>query len=260
MAEGKGKNTFKCPACQEALTYKNRLRVYAFVEATEDQESDEGKRLTDGGQTSQRFECPKCKTLIQFIYEIRLIDVRVCRGDSQPDEVSPVETTPGQFSYEELELIKTCRDNGLLDVFAQVVKVQTHVLHRLPKDLEKFFISFLRTAQPSVLPRQALHEFAREFPGVIQFWKAQRIGMVISDGQICRFIPIRAMNMEGGERAAHLPLSAVDVGRNAENFDFVKRTTIGYVPQSARIFLQSLLHATGHRGREMQNVPLRPKK
>lgn len=126
----------------------------------------------------------------------------------------------------------------------------------------KFLITFFRTAViVPKLPPPILHEFAREFPGRIQFWKAQGIGMVLSDGKICRFVPMRAMNVgrQASTRGHRLEVNGMGVHR-VESFDYISRTRHGYVPEGARIFLESLRHSLGDRGREMQAIPLRPDK
>lgn len=262
MTHEKGKGTFECPACQKPVRYNPRVRVALFDPATyvEQVHADEIAKRKGGARP---VNCPHCSGLLRLSFELKLIEVVKLEAHEVPKLPSREEVSGHcavVFTREESELIGLCRANGMMNVFAQVVEDQTHVVHRPPKDMDRFFISFLRTAHRKFLPREALSEFAKEFPGRIEFWKSQRIGMVVSDGRICRFVPMRAMNMGGKKRSEQLEVHGVGIRRESENFDYIRRTRYGYVPLEARIFLESLLHSVGDQGRAMRSILLRSKK
>lgn len=254
MTVEKSQSTFQCPACHKTVWYATRVKFYVFQEPDERQLD----ATQNDYQNSPAFACPYCNTSLQARYHVTVIEV--LRLDTPVEPIISTSWNSIRFTEAEVNLLELCRANGLIDIFTRVVREQVFNEGQTPKVMDRYFISFLRTAQRKDLPKPILDEFIREFPGRIEFWKAHRIGMVISDGRICRFVPMRSMNLDVTKRSEALKIHGVSVNRDKENFEYLKRTTIGYVPPTARIFLESLRHATGDRGRTMQDIPLRPKK
>ncbi len=268
MINEKDQLSFNCPGCELELVLVPRMKVTQL--------SSENSRSLDvarqeGHLLSPECSCPKCGHGVQVRYQVTLLEVvNLQRRFNSPEHLTvppgeqsephPNNWSAATLSPEEISFVGQCEANGLMGAFAQVVRDQTHVLHRPPTDLGKFLITFLRTAVlVPKLPPPIVREFTKEFPGRIQFWKAQGIGMVLSDGKICRFVPMRAMvvGKEAKSRNHRLEVNGMDVHR-VESFDYISRTGHGYVPEGARIFIESLRHSIGDRGREMKGVPLRP--
>lgn len=255
MVEEKDPCSFNCPGCETKLVMLPKAKV---VQANPEDTNAELVRQ-EGYLLTPECSCPQCGHVSQIRYQVTILEVinlsrKVDRGGADhPNNWTAITLRPKEIAF-----VEECETNGLLAAFAQVVKDQTNVLNRPPNDMGKFLITFLRTVVVVPrLPPPIIREFGREFPGRIQFWKAHGIGMVLSEGKICRFVPMRAMNVGGKAttRNHRLDVNKMNVHR-VESFDYISRTRHGYVPEGARIFLESLRHATGDQGRKMQEVPL----
>lgn len=264
MADEKDPYSFNCPGCETKLILVTKAKI---VKLDPDDPKNEVVKQEDC-LLSPESDCPQCGHVVQVRYQVTLLEVvdllkKVNRPEpiqsTSQSEVHPNNWMATTLRPKEIAFVEECQSNGLLAAFTQVVRDQTNVLNRPPTQMGKFLITFLRTAVVvPKLPPPILHEFIREFPGRIQFWKAQGIGMVLSEGRICRFVPMRSMNVgrQATTRGHRLEVNGMGVHR-VESFDYISRTRHGYVPEGARIFLESLRHAMGDRGREMQDVPLR---
>ncbi|GEM_PF-3156781 len=265
MTDEKDPYSFNCPGCEAKLVLMAKAKI------TKSNPNDPKNELVkqEGCFLSPECGCPQCGHVVQIRYQVTLLEVvdllkKVNRPEPLPATAAQGEAHPNNWQAvtlhpKEIAFIEECEANGLLAAFAQVVRDQTNVLNRPPSHTGKFLITFFRTAVVvPKLPPPILHEFAWEFPGRIQFWKAQGIGMVLSNGKICRFVPMRAMNVgrQAMTRGHRLKVNGMGVHR-VESFDYISRTRHGYVPEGARIFLESLRHAMGDQGREMQDIPLR---
>lgn len=253
MSKGtRGRGTLRCPSCQETLAYTLRLGVAVFPKLG-GSSFCEMAQVTKHFMTSE-FCCPTCQNVLRFDCEVSILGVQVKGGPIEraklPMSLVSTEKHREPLSDEELQVAKECRDSGMLDAFVQVVNGQMRGPN-VPRDMERFFITFLQTAVKGRLPSQMLLEFAREFQGHIEFWKAQGIGMVLSDGKVCCFIPVvRGMP----QRVSKYFVAEGTPGKSGR----VQRTTAGYVPAGSRVFMEALLHSWGDKGRDMQAVPIRP--
>lgn len=245
MSIPQGENTLQCPVCQEASPFQKAIRVSAFPS-------------TETGW-SPHFRCFNCKNFLQFQYEVRILEVHASESpvfDTLPIASPVLSSLSGKLSDSELQLIKDCRAKGIFDVFAQAVTEERQI-GGVPRDMESFFIGALNTAVPAKLPLPIMREFRKQF-GWVEFWHSQGIGMVLSGGKICRFIPMKVLKLAKkptGDLAKNLGINRTN---GNEGLEWMKRTTIGYVPPESRIFLEALRHCAGDRGREMRAVPIRP--
>lgn len=266
------RDSLRCPACSKDFSYGVSLKVTPHPLDLTAPGDQEGKPVEyENFDRSREFKCPACSGVLQIYYRITVLDVlHIARAETVLDPVNEVRPKPQpkakrssqyqpliRMTPEEGSLVENCRTNGLLGVFSEVVKAQTHVQHRPPRDIARFFITFLRSATlVTNLQADMMSEFRREFPGYIQFWRACRIGMVVSDGTICRFVPMRSMTI-APKRTARMNLLGVSVDRECQSFEYIQRTTFGYVPPNARIFLESLRNSLGGRGRDRNSTRIR---
>jgi hypothetical protein len=88
----------------------------------------------------------------------------------------------------QVELVEEAKKTGLFSAFCNAVVVAKD--SNLPQNLEKFFITVLRTAVPKQVPRFALKRFIKEWPGTrVEYFASQQIGIIVVEGVIRAFIP-----------------------------------------------------------------------
>jgi|SRR3989344_3552807 len=254
MTEEKGPGTFPCPACRTQLNYKAKLKLNCSVaESSADQERPP-EFGTEEPSLSTHFTCPECRNV--FMAEYSLTIHRVLRV-AKPEHSAESEAQMAITSVADAQLlafVEKCRANGTLQHFADAVHAQT-VNGRAPVYMDRYFASFLRRAEPTRIPHPAISYFAKAFDGWVEFWSAQNIGMVLVHRKICRFVPMRSMNMNPNA-GQNLGIEGVDLDRRVESFEYVKRTSVGYIPPECRLFFEAVRHSGGDRGRTMRDIPL----
>lgn len=259
MREGITQNTFICPGCEVSIRYFPKVKIKTALETTF--VSDENiQRMEDQGYLiSPEFKCPQCECRIQVYYRVEIVEVihllpgwEPLPNSNPPDSNEP----PVCFTKEEQEILEACASSGLVEALADAWYAQTGV--KLARGIHRFFLRFLSHVERMDLPKYALDEFTREFPGQIEFWHSSGVGMVLSDGEISRFVPMNSMRTPKANTPA-MRIQGVKVGVQKGSFEYIQRTKVGYVPTGARIFLESLRHATGDKGRTMQAVPIKGK-
>lgn len=260
MHQEKGERTFQCPCCRESLWYvASVVRTSIFSDRNPKENEKERSGGERRGVPSREFNCLKCGVVLQLRFDLTLAGVEIVDKAAQLRQVKSSKDAPAYFSETEFKLVQICRAKGILQPFTEVVNVQTRFSDYPPRHYDKFFITFLHTATRATIGDVFMREFVREFPGRVEFWKSQGIGMVVSNRRISRFVPMRSMNLSYG-RISKLKVYGTEINRQAEHFDSIRRTKFGYVPESGRIFLEELMHSLGDQRRQMQDVPLKPKK
>lgn len=133
-------------------------------------------------EKSRPFECPHCHKPIKVKVSTEILEV-----SSLTEEEGNIDWTYG-LTQEQKEVVQIAKDTGVLSAFELTVReVKTH---QFPRNIERFFLNFFKTAVPKVIPKFALDYFIHEFAGArIEFWTAQGIGAVVADGVIHTFIP-----------------------------------------------------------------------
>lgn len=164
--------------------------------------------------------CPTCGTVLRVHIGLRL-------------EVSETTEEPSapQLDSESQRLVDAARASGLLSTFHEVV--ERIMQDRIPKDVDRFFVTFLRTATPRRIPRFALDRFNKMFAHRhLEYWGAQDVGMVIVDGHIRLFVPQQLLRgtavrrMSGGKAGSRRQL---DIAVAPEQLEEWIRTQWGYV-------------------------------
>jgi hypothetical protein len=259
----KGPGTTSCPDCRNPVNYK------AFVTVKPLPELEESEPIGDL-RLSKAFGCPNCSNQIQIAYRLEILEIRhfdpaATQPLTQKHPCQPLGMNPkakgAPYSESELLQLALCKSSGLFSVFVDVVKSQCNG-HNPPANMDRYFVNFLRQMEKVRMPRQMMREFADEFGGHITYWCAQRVGMVVSDGQICRFVPKRSMGLLRGTHQS-IPLNGASLERPAYSMDHLKKTSFGLVPKDSRLFMEALAHSSGDHGRTMRGVrirqPARPK-
>lgn len=264
MLEEKCKQaTVTCPACAARLRYSRRLKIMRVqlcdevINSLQSDVVDEGSnQFAEDFSRSARFSCPECGKLLQLQLDIRILKIEVI-NTADP---AVLKGQPLQFTTEEQDVIETMSKAGLLEVYADVVRRQSMQNgHMPPKQLAANFLNFLRSAEKAKLSRRILESFIREFGGEISYYTRNGIGMVLSNGFVKMFVPLRSLypNQKSG---GPLNLHGVTLNRNVESIETLMHQHYGYVPANTKIFFQALRHSIGHFGREIGHVPLKPSK
>jgi hypothetical protein len=183
----------------------------------------------EGGLTSPLFDCPHCGEEIQFdlIARVKVINARGFEpdeGSAPRAEKQPEQTPEGQSERAFFAYLESLDGSAVFEAFAQVVGEA--MIDKLPRDAKTFFRTWLRTAQPAVLPRFALDSLRDEFPkSAIRYVQALGIGAVTAHGRIVRFLPHRVI--AGVRQGA--ATAALRTGGTPEALETWTRTRFGYV-------------------------------
>lgn len=142
----------------------------------------------DTGLTKKKmavFECPHCKQPIRVRVNTTILGLEVPVPD---EEVMAERTRKSMLTREQKEVIELAKEVGIFYDFEQVVR-EVHFTH-VPKDMEHYFIHFLKTARPVLIPSFVLKRLSQECGGErINFYSAQGVGAVVTKGIIRSFIP-----------------------------------------------------------------------
>lgn len=205
------------------------------------------------------FECPSCHEHFQFRVtvavkgiqptltgeEVAERDGRPLMPKGTPDPISAINNPPmGDDKPSVVRLLHYYKDIGILDAFEQVLK--EHFADKMPKDIGKFFLTFLRTSvKASLIPKLALRRLINEFDdGLIEVYTAQQIAAVVSDGKIRCFVPAHLLRGEvvrlGGGSNTKMRTRATE-----ERLDTWIRTKHGYVFGAGPMFQEMQKQARG---------------
>lgn len=129
------------------------------------------------------LECPHCHETIKVVFQTRIMEITKAE-----DEVGNIDWT-ADLTKEQLDILDVAREHRIVQAFeiaARVVKTAD----QFPKNMERFFLTFLRTAIPKTIPRFALDAFRKMYGDArISFIISQGIGAVLADGKLRLFIP-----------------------------------------------------------------------
>jgi hypothetical protein len=185
---------------------------------------------------------------------------------SEKKKQSVVQVGVAEFmnaTTEELEVIEIAEESGILEVFTNIIQRYRKMLNQpLPHSMSTFFLSFLRSLAHLELSPESRGALANEFGGTIDVYQANGIAMVLSGGEIRWFcFASELKNHHKKQGSATLKLNGKTMVKGTRTNDSILRTRLGYVPASAHIFLQALLHyGPGNPRREVQPVSIQPNK
>ena len=194
----------------------------------------EERKHEDGWWEKKQILCPCCNTLLEIEIDIRLTQVNI--KQNKPEIATsqiPIPEKPSKFTDNEQAVLDYANKYDLLEIFEKVVKLTN--TETTPKDMEKFFLSTLKSAAKKTIPAFALKRFADEFGGNIEFYSSQRIGIVLSGGIIRAFIPTQIV---GGAKVRGIMGGSKRVTLRAEEdtFDGFIKTRYGLVSQVGAMF------------------------
>jgi hypothetical protein len=137
-------------------------------------------------EQSQQFGasliCPHCKET--FRLDVTLAS-RAMFANQVPKRALPREE---RFSSYEVSLLRLVEESGLLEAFAAATRTAKGT--QCPKDMDKWFLQFMRTAERVIIPQPTLTVLVEEFPGAqIHVYATHGICMVTADGSPVLFCP-----------------------------------------------------------------------
>lgn len=188
----------------------------------------------------KRVECPHCGHEVEV--EIRAVVI----GVAIPDH-SPVtdDAWRAELSDEEKGVLSYAVEHGVLESFSLVAQ---RVKQPQPRNLERFFLNFMRKAVPASLPRPILGKLIAAYMDRIECWIADGMAMILSDGMIRCFM---GQDMLMGKRVHGPAGSALKARMRADvgDVDDWIRTRFGYVAKSGAMFDSMRVRSHGEFGR-----------
>jgi len=194
-------------------------------------------------QRAKRVVCPHCYGELVVHFTLEIVDIVAPTADS---EQKPGHWSDG-LSEEEVKLITESTATGILGAFDQAVRRTRG--GEAPKNMERFLLTFFKTARPVSVPMFVLRYFIEEFaPARIVFWAAQGIAVVLADELVKAFVPFdfvrgKSVKSAGGNSAikARLPV-------DQEAFSEWVRTRFGYVIGKGAFFRNMQKRSLGEFG------------
>src|SRR3989338_2299910 len=116
------------------------------------------------------FECPHCKGIVYLEVKTELAGVRKFT-DLEAKELR-------DFTPESKKLLEDLHASDLIDVFG----VMARYAHgdQCPKNLTRFFTTFVRAVVPRKIAPFAVDSLRKEFgSGQLQFWQANSMGAIV---------------------------------------------------------------------------------
>lgn len=175
------------------------------------------------------IECPHCQTVIKVDLQVTIKRA----GFIDEVEGASHEDWKKLLSPEQLQVLEDAKQTGVLTSFETVTK--TAKSDQIPHNIEHFFLNWLKTAKPTLVPSPMLQQLIRDFKGArIQFYSAQGVGVILADGAIRQFIPTHMVvgkairNPSGGLKAR--------IHAEKSEFDHWIRTQFGFVAGKGPFF------------------------
>lgn len=184
---------------------------------------------------TRRFTCPCCNAdlKLEIATQITVREYAPAAKDGPIEAFVERQLKPSKDvlarTAVERQVLYSANKSGLIDALTQALSQSTELFSTsMPKDVEQFFLNWLRAAKQKMVPPFALSRCLKEFGGRITFIAAQQIIACLSDGKIRCFMPmslvagapirsITSSNLKGRVEASEL------------EFDSWIRTKHGYV-------------------------------
>jgi hypothetical protein len=189
--------------------------------------------------SAKTFQCPCCNARIQFKTSTRIVAVEAVLPSGESVEQKP-KVNP-KFTDEEAAIIERARESGILKNFADALSQTSNV----PKDAEKYFLTFLKLAQRKDYPQFGLRMALPKGDGggKLEAWVCQEITLITSDGYFKQFIPTKLVR---GETLESLSANG-GIQKKQMTLDMWVRTGFGYVKGKGLLF-KELRSARSHGG------------
>lgn len=143
---------------------------------------------------SRIFECPCCHAKLKIQMATQITGVDEYTLEPKPPKAKPIKTKDEGHTVDEVRVLEMARAGGLLEAFDKTVTVayETQGTGK-PKDIDGYFIQFLKLCKPRTVPQFALSRCVREYGGAIQFFGTQNVLACASDGKIVAFFPLHML-------------------------------------------------------------------
>lgn len=146
---------------------------------------------------SRAFNCPKCKTHLQFIVRVKVMGVHPAESS---EEDHPIEIKQSRASdrldAQQQRLIDQYRKSGLLKAFEDTLRTADEVV---PKNLENYLLVWLNNAKPVLVPKLSLQLLVNGLDtpaSAIAAYTYQSVTAIITRGNLRCFIPTRMLKGE----------------------------------------------------------------
>ena len=170
--------------------------------------------------------CPHCNGEIQIDIRIGLSDVYILGKK----EEALASLWKRDLDSQAIVAVEEAKTSGLLSTFAEVV---SHTLKDMPKSIERFFLTFLRRAEPTQASQRILNMYAKEFGAeseVIQIVSHQSVAAVLCRGDIKLFIPLNEVSsLRVRESSREKGSKGMIRTFDEEKIEEMIRTKFGYV-------------------------------
>lgn len=181
--------------------------------------------MTDFKRTTQ---CPCCGSCLDILLkEPGIESVRATNKE-------PAEGWKKGLSDIELEICERADKLGLINSLALAAREQGTPVGS--KNIKPFFLKLLKVAKPIYAPGAVVESLEKDCGGVIQINAANGIGMVLSDGVLKMFVPMRYL---ANYRVDDIKVGETTASLKSSLGEWV-RTKMGYVPASAGLFLAEM--------------------
>lgn len=176
---------------------------------------------------TKSFQCPACKTHLQFLTRIHIVGVHESLTAEQYTAANLSAPIPPK--KKPIEFVEQAKRDGIFSAFVQTVEAA--VPGNIPVDLEKYFVTFLNRATkiktPQFAIRLCLPEDERS--GELELWAFQSVAGVVKEGYLRSFIPYQLI--QGKEMPSRLMPSSNGIAAQRTDMNLPRwiKTRNGYV-------------------------------
>ena len=206
--------------------------------------------LEESWEGKPRTHCPTCGSVL----ELTLVCKSKVIVEGRPVEALPARTRTAA----EQDVLAGARRAGLLEPFAQTVAFTKQ--DQVPKDMDAFFLTFVRGLTQRLIPQYAMEAFNTLFDyRPLEYHTCQGIGVVIVDGYMRLFVPntqvvgtaVRSLNNHGSKGVRR----ALKVDDGKEKLREWIRTRWGYVAGPGALFAHLHKRSFGEFARPNLSAP-----
>lgn len=197
---------------------------------------------------TRAFECPNCSAHLQFMVRVNVFGVKesmtgeeVSVRDGRPLPPAPTPAAPNGNggSPAQARLVEAMKADGTFEAFTKTVDATLPAGR--PKNVEKFFLTFLETCTPIAVPSSVLRKIIGELKtmgepeGFITVYSAQQVALVTVDGEPKLFTPVRLLRGERVRLSANAQVR-LRIRAKEESIEHWIRTRNGYVVGRGELF------------------------
>ena len=191
------------------------------------------------------FVCPNCEKEVRVRASVKFGGAAIEGREKTPPQSHRQNENAG--NSKEHRVLIDAKESGMFDSFVRTVKEEKSGM--VPGDLDKFFLDFLRTGRPCLVPSRTMNLYKALYDGRINFFQSMGVVAVIADGIVKEFCPYRYAR----DSKQKIGMMAASFTPPEENMEIWVRGRFGYVPKSSKLFEEALRQPTiGEFGRLVQ--------